>query len=166
MLTRGFSWTDQNVEILRQMLGNGSPASEVAARIGCSRNAVIGKACRMQIAMNGARAKGSAVKSVVSRLSERRIRRVAAVQVEPQEFDGSDLAAEPETEPSPAIRKTIIQGLTERDCLWPMGHVEGEQTFCCEETVVGYSWCDAHKKRVFVPRVSGAMPILDWRARG
>ncbi|TQX91287.1 hypothetical protein EQW76_00675 [Rhizobium sp. rho-13.1] len=161
MLTRGFSWTDQNVDILRQMLGNGSPASEIAARLGCSRNAVIGKAHRIDVAMNGARAKGSAVLSRTVKLADRRSRRVAGLPAEPQEFDGFDLASEP----TPVAHKTITQGLNARDCRWPMGNVEGEQTFCCEETVAGCSWCPEHRARVFVPRASGSQPVMDRRAR-
>jgi GcrA cell cycle regulator len=164
MLTRGFSWNDQTVERLRQLINEGNSATRIGLALGCTRNAVIGKASRMKIPLATTnRPVGSMTYSRSKRASDRRRLEYEAVHGHLPDFE---LPAERLPERGPVIRKTIIQGLTERDCRWPMGHVEGEQTFCCEETVAGYSWCEAHKKRVFVPRASGSMPILDWRARG
>jgi hypothetical protein len=47
MLKTPFKWTDQNVEILREMLLHGNSSAEVSRRVGCSRNAAIGKALRL-----------------------------------------------------------------------------------------------------------------------
>lgn len=47
MLKTPFRWTDQNTEILKGMLLKGHSASDVGRRVGCSRNAAIGKALRL-----------------------------------------------------------------------------------------------------------------------
>ena len=45
------NWTDERIERLRQLLGEGLSASQVAKELGgISRNAVIGKAARMGFA--------------------------------------------------------------------------------------------------------------------
>lgn len=47
MLKTPFTWNDQNTTILLDMLKEGRAASQAAAKLGCSRNACIGKARRM-----------------------------------------------------------------------------------------------------------------------
>jgi GcrA cell cycle regulator len=41
-------WTDERVETMRDLLAKGWPCGKVAAHLGCSRNAVIGKAHRIE----------------------------------------------------------------------------------------------------------------------
>jgi GcrA cell cycle regulator len=44
------SWTEQNIQVLRDLWGNGYSASEIAKRLGgMTRNAVIGKAHRLKL---------------------------------------------------------------------------------------------------------------------
>lgn len=50
---RAFIWRDANVSTLARMAGEGSSASQIAMAIGATRNAVIGKACRSGIQLNG-----------------------------------------------------------------------------------------------------------------
>ncbi|MEI7606108.1 MAG: GcrA family cell cycle regulator [Rhodospirillaceae bacterium] len=42
-------WTDEQIEMLKSLWGQGKPASEIALMLGCdiSRNAIIGKAHRL-----------------------------------------------------------------------------------------------------------------------
>ena len=42
-------WTDEQIELLKTMWGQGKPASEIALMLGCNitRNAVIGKSHRL-----------------------------------------------------------------------------------------------------------------------
>jgi GcrA cell cycle regulator len=51
-----FVWTDKNVFLLRQMMANGHSASQIGSTIGTTRNAVIGKAHRMQIRLANGKA--------------------------------------------------------------------------------------------------------------
>lgn len=43
-----FSWTEQNTAVMKEMWLDGQPASAIARRLNCSRNAVIGKIYRMK----------------------------------------------------------------------------------------------------------------------
>jgi hypothetical protein len=47
MLNIPFKWTDQNVAVLQRMVRDGSSATQAADRLGCSRNAAVGKASRL-----------------------------------------------------------------------------------------------------------------------
>lgn len=47
MLNTPFKWTDQNIAVLQNMVKEGLSAADVAARLGCSRNAAVGKATRL-----------------------------------------------------------------------------------------------------------------------
>ncbi len=48
MTDAAFTWTEERVELLKQLWTDGRSASQIAAEIGgCSRNAVIGKIHRL-----------------------------------------------------------------------------------------------------------------------
>lgn len=105
MLKQPFSWTDQAVIILRERLAVGDPASKIGAALGCSRNAIIGKAHRLNISMrNGKPANGAAVKSRTADLKDRRDRRAAGLPASSQEFDGFDSPVSPVWDDSKLIR--------------------------------------------------------------
>lgn len=49
-------WTDERIDTLTTMVTTGSSAGQVAAILGCTRNAVIGKAGRMKLPLGGGKA--------------------------------------------------------------------------------------------------------------
>lgn len=55
MLQQLFSWTEANTAILIQMAKQGQSARTVAERIGCTRNAALGKALRIGISFRNGR---------------------------------------------------------------------------------------------------------------
>ncbi|MER2520683.1 MAG: GcrA family cell cycle regulator [Bdellovibrionales bacterium] len=72
------SWTEQKIEMLKEMWGHGYSASEIAKQLGgLTRNAVIGKAHRLKLSVRGAsprieaksQQRGVAASSVTSALS-------------------------------------------------------------------------------------------------
>lgn len=66
------SWTEQKIEMLKEMWGHGYSASEIAKQLGgLTRNAVIGKAHRLKLSVRGA----------APRIEAKQQQRVAAVSM-------------------------------------------------------------------------------------
>ena len=55
------SWTEQQIQMLKDMWGHGFSASDIAGRLGggLTRNAVIGKAHRLKLSAGAAAARGA-----------------------------------------------------------------------------------------------------------
>lgn len=62
------SWTEQQIQMLKDMWGHGFSASDIAGRLGggLTRNAVIGKAHRLKLSVGIAAARGTGVSSLRS----------------------------------------------------------------------------------------------------
>jgi GcrA cell cycle regulator len=55
MLQQVFTWTEANIGLLKEMVASGMSASQAAAKLRCSRNAIIGKAHRLGISFGHSR---------------------------------------------------------------------------------------------------------------
>ncbi|MCQ0990433.1 GcrA family cell cycle regulator [Jiella marina] len=144
-------WTDERVEMLKQLWSEGHSASQIAERLGgVSRNAVIGKVHRLKLE---SRAKGSgpveAEPVAVAAVAEEQIvaaPRVVApqampaqaaqqarpvartmgatalkVEIEPDLNEEPDAVERPSGEVVPMVRRLSLVQLTERTCKWPVG---------------------------------------------
>ena len=172
------SWTDERVETLKKMWGEGQSASQIAKELGgVTRNAVIGKVHRLGLSnrAGGSRAAPAA-------------KAKAPVKEKPAKVE----AAKPQTEsasppPTPITRKAIIPAgqplppqpsaneispealasvrevekkakkislmeLTERTCKWPIGDPATEDFWFCGLGVqAGKPYCEAHVGVAFQP---------------
>lgn len=137
-------WTDEAIAILKRMLCvEGHSFSRIAAVIGVTRNAAIGKAKRLDLMQ--ASAKPRAAVRLPKPKRERILPAKKIVQLR-------SLPAEPL--PAPRIediaRKTLAQ-LEPEDCRYPIDLVGGGFGFCALEKVPGISYCAAHAARCLIP---------------
>jgi len=139
------SWTDEKVNILRELWGKGQTASQIAEIIGgISRNAVIGKAHRLnlsaKIKTRSAITKNKKYFQSTNQETQKRGRR--------SKF--RSLILNKNFEPAKNLQ---LEELTENTCKYMEGHPdEKESSFCGRKNVEKFSYCPLHLMIVFQPK--------------
>ncbi|MES0879965.1 GcrA family cell cycle regulator [Roseibium sp. SCP14] len=169
------SWTNERVELLKKLWGEGLSASQIAGELGgVTRNAVIGKVHRLGLS---GRAKSSTASA-----KPRRPRTAAPAgnsapkrtTPQPQTHGATALKADiapapviqakPQVEPIaelvvPISQRASILTLTERTCKWPIGDPATDDFyFCGRQSDAGVPYCAHHCKIAY-------QPVADRRAR-
>ena len=139
------SWTDEKVAKLKELWGKGNTASQIAEIIGgISRNAVIGKAHRLNLSA-----------------------KIKTRPATPQNFENSlenknqknkkgrrskfkSLIIEKDFEPE---NPKQLEELDENLCKWPIGHPD-EKTFyfCGRSSLKDFSYCKLHLLYAYQPK--------------
>jgi GcrA cell cycle regulator len=151
------AWTDERVETLKKLWGEGLSASQIAGRLGSvTRNAVIGKVHRL----------GLSGRATTSRMKSHRPRpRMASKRMAKARFAASGnpafRALYQETEAYvppveemiiPLAERKTIQTLVECSCRWPIGDPQmADFHFCGKNKVPGLPYCEFHARRAFQP---------------
>ena len=139
-------WTDERVKKLRELWGKGNTASQIAEIIGgISRNAVIGKAHRLNLSA--------------------KIKTRSAIPN--QKFDNASVAKDSKIRKGRRSKfKTLIiekdfepenpkqlEELTENCCKWPIGHPnEKSFYFCGRSSLKDFSYCKLHLLYAYQPK--------------
>ena len=141
------SWNDEKVTKLKNLWGKGNTASQIAEIIGgISRNAVIGKAHRLDLEARAPSKQSSAPKS----RDNKQIKRTAAPTSRKAKFQSIllDKNFEPENPKS-------LEDLTESTCKWPIGHPNEEKFYFCGRKPEGeFPYCKLHVLYAFQPKGS------------
>jgi len=151
-------WTAETVEDLRRLALEGKSASHIAAALGVgSRNAVIGKASRIGIKLNGGgRAAGSGKRSASGREWARAPRPDAGVGdvvrvFTPTSKKGPAAWALGEAEIG-EMRRLRFEDIREPACRWPLGDPRGgDFTYCGLTPAKGQSYCAGHCRMAYRP---------------
>jgi GcrA cell cycle regulator len=137
-------WTNERVDELRRLWGQGQTASRIAELLGgITRNAVIGKAHRL-----GLCGRPSPIRREEGQRLARPLRAPAAALAE-------ELTREPQSRPvespAPPPLPVAAPGASKqargsaKSCSWPMGDPkQPEFHFCGEEAVPGRPYCAVH----------------------
>ena len=172
------SWTDERVELLTKMWGEGQSASQIAKELGgVTRNAVIGKVHRLGLsnratstAKPDVKAKSAAKEEVKSAApSEAKIKEpeakapisparrqiIPASQPLPPQPSANEISPEALAKVSEVEKKSkkiSLMELTERTCKWPIGDpATSDFWFCGLPTQTGKPYCEAHVSVAFQP---------------
>tara|TARA_B100000902_G_C27241347_1_gene880147 strand:+ start:75 stop:569 length:495 start_codon:yes stop_codon:yes gene_type:complete len=140
------SWTEEKVAKLKELWGKGNTASQIAEIIGgISRNAVIGKAHRLnlsaKIKTRTATSNQNFDNSILDKNSNsKRIRR--------SKF--KSLIIEKDFEPE---NPKQLEELDENSCKWPIGHPDEKSFyFCGRSSMKDFSYCKLHILYAFQPK--------------
>ena len=139
------SWTEEKVAKLKDLWSKGHTASQIAEALGdTTRNAVIGKAHRLNLEARAPSKQSSQTSTSVNRPS----RRGSAPISRKAKFQSIllDKNFEPENPKS-------LEELTDETCKWPIGHPNEEKFYFCGRKPEGeFPYCKLHVLYAFQPK--------------
>ena len=140
------SWNEEKVAKLKELWGKGNTASQIAEIIGgISRNAVIGKAHRLnlsaKIKTRAATSNQNFESSIVNKDTKSKRGRKNKFK---------SLIIEKDFEPE---NPKQLEELDESSCKWPIGHPDEENFyFCGRSSLKDFSYCKLHLLYAYQPK--------------
>lgn len=147
------TWTPERVEQLRSSVVNGLTCSQIAAQIGVTRNAVIGKIHRL--GLSPGRQPGA------TRPCPPRVRQQRAVATQRRLLrlmwsDGAPVADATATLAVDSTQPCSLLDLDRGKCRWPINAAPcdsgaGDFVFCGNAAADGFSYCAGHARMAYRP---------------
>ena len=139
------SWTTEKVEKLKELWGKGNTASEIAQILGgVTRNAVIGKAHRLNLS-GKIQAKKSSSLATNNNINENKSSRK---NLRRGKF--KSLIIDKDFEPE---NPKQLEELDENSCKWPIGHPNEDNFYFCGRTSLkDFSYCKLHLLYAYQPK--------------
>ena len=140
------SWTEEKVSKLKELWGKGNTASQIAEIIGgISRNAVIGKAHRLNLS---AKIKTRTATSNKNFDSNVEVNNPQLKRGRKSRF--KSLIIEKDFEPE---NPKQLEELDESSCKWPIGHPDEKNFyFCGRSSLKDFSYCKLHLLYAYQPK--------------
>ena len=149
------SWDEIKVEKLKELWGKGSTASQIAEIIGgISRNAVIGKAHRLNLSSKIKTRNASSSQNFDNSSEEN-----SSKQKRGRKSKFQSLIIEKDFEPENPKK---LEELDDSSCKWPVGHPEELSFyFCGRSSLKDFSYCKLHLLYAYQPKGKKEEPVAD-----
>ena len=140
------SWTDEKVAKLKELWGKGNTASQIAEIIGgISRNAVIGKAPRLNLSAKIKTRSATSNENFESSIDTKNLKLKRG-----RRSKFKSLIIEKDFEPE---NPKTLEDLDENSCKWPIGHPnEKDFYFCGRTSLKDFSYCKLHLLYAYQPK--------------
>ena len=142
------TWTDERIELLKQHFEAGLSCREIAADIGVSRNAVIGKLSRLNLT----RGRTSEDRKVQDKGFARTPRAVPRLQYQMLATIYGDTDAPAAAGPIDEANRCSLLELAENRCRWPISTPgAADFCFCGNAAPDGQPYCTGHSRLAYRP---------------
>ena len=140
------SWTEEKVNKLKELWGKGKTASQIAEVIGgITRNAVIGKAHRLNLSAK-IKTRATSSKENINVSEENRDNKIKRGR----RSKFKSLIIEKDFEPE---NPKQLEELDENSCKWPIGHPDEKSFYFCGRTSLkDFSYCKLHLLYAYQPK--------------
>ena len=140
------SWTEEKVSKLKELWGKGNTASQIAEIIGgISRNAVIGKAHRLNLSAKIKRRSATSNQNFEETINQKNSNIKKG-----RKSKFKSLIIEKDFEPE---NPKQLEELDEKSCKWPIGHPnEKSFYFCGRSSLKDFSYCKLHLLYAYQPK--------------
>jgi GcrA cell cycle regulator len=149
-------WTEEQIGRLRTLWAEGHSTAEIGRRMGISKNAVVGKAHRLNLS-----ARPSPIRRVPGQVAAPRAPRPAPMRAVdrpgfvPRAFTVVGASAAPRPVQAPAPRPQAAPPppprLSNAACCWPIGEPgKAGFRFCGDRALATKPYCEAHAAQAYV----------------
>ena len=140
------SWTDEKVAKLKELWGKGNTASQIAEIIGgISRNAVIGKAHRLNLSAKIKTRSATSNENFDNSIDNKNLKLKRG-----RRSKFKSLIIEKDFEPE---NPKTLEELDENSCKWPIGHPDEKSFyFCGRSSLKDFSYCKLHLLYAYQPK--------------
>ena len=158
-----FEWNDKTITRLRELWDEGHSTAEIGRRFGITKNAVVGKAHRLDLPGRPSpiRGGGTAGPRVKTKLPVPKLADLVATQPLPSTPATPALRPPVMARPAETRQRTVRAGPSQQ-CCWPVGEPgRAGFRFCDAPVPCRVTYCDAHARLAYVPRPSPARTSAD-----
>ena len=143
------TWTPERIEQLRNFASSGLSSSQIAAEIGVTRNAVIGKLNRLGLA-RGRPAGGPAHTCPPRARRPRQSPQRALLRLMFAQTPSIASGAGTQFVPVESTRPCSLIELAHGTCRWPVDNPDASDiAFCGNESVAGFPYCAGHARMAY-----------------